>query len=80
LAEVRSVAHFEILKTHIELFSSELVVVLTFIYSTILKCSFTSDPNFHESNPTYELRRVFENVRALHSRWEFFSGRLKLQS
>ena len=79
LSEVRSALHFENLRLHLEVFSNELVVLLTFLYNPLLKCSFTSDPHFMELNLTYELKSIFENIRVIHSRWEFFKGRLTLQ-
>lgn len=54
-------------------------MILTFIYQTLIRCSFTSDPHYSDNNSGYEIRRVLENIRGLHSRWEFFSGRLELQ-
>lgn len=43
----------ENIHSHMELLNSELVVILTFLYDMILKCSFTEDPYYVFQNIGY---------------------------
>jgi hypothetical protein len=44
----------------------------------LMRCSFTADPRYDGTNLSYENRRVFETIKILYSRREFFAGRKKL--
>lgn len=65
----------ENIQAHLQLLSSELVVLLTFLYDLLLKCSFTEDPAYSPHHTAYENQRVFNSTRLLYSRRSFFAGR-----
>jgi len=53
LASIPSQHHFEHIKTHSENFHHQLVLLLAFLYRTIMKCSFISDPHYDISKCSY---------------------------
>ena len=53
LESVAAGPHRASIRSHLELLSSELVVLLTFLYDTILKGSFTSDPDYDPTHQPY---------------------------
>lgn len=75
---VSSQAHRQNIRMHLDLFSNQLIVLLTFLYDMLLKCAFTTDPHYDPNALSYETRKVFQTVKILYARREFFAGRKRL--